>query len=114
MIALILFIIFGLLFGYFATLNTLQVAIHFGSISYDKVPMYVLILSSFAIGVLFTSLFTFFKQLSERIAKKNVENELAASKKNTADLLKKIHQLELEMVKLKTKYGHKDSDDDSI
>lgn len=114
MIALLLFIAFGLFFSYFATLNTLLVSVSFGSLSYEKIPLYVLIISSFAIGVVFASIFCFIKFIGVRLSVRKSEKELADSKQSSAEYLKKIHQLELENVKLKAENGHKVIDEDSI
>lgn len=114
MVALILFIIFGLFFGYFSTLNTSLVSIHFGTYTLSQIPMYVLVISSFAVGVLFASLFYFVKYIAVQFAIRKSGQELDENKKTSAELLKKIHQLELENTKLKTKNGDTGADDDSI
>lgn len=114
MIALLLFIVFGLFFGYFATLNTSLVAIHFGAMSVPQIPMYVLVILSFALGVVFASLFYFVKYVAVQFAVRKSDQKLDENKKTSAELLKKIHQLELENTKLKTKNGISDVDDDSI
>ena len=114
MLALILFIAFGLIFGYFATLNTSSVTVHFGWSSLEYIPLYLLVLSSLALGVLFSGLFYFFKSLPHWFSKNKVKQEVADLKDENTNLLKKIHQLELENTRLKTQTGEVTDDDDSL
>ena len=114
MIALILFIGFGLLFGYFATLNTSLVSVHFGTSSLGHVPMYVIILSSFGLGIVFTSLFYFVKSISSMYAIGKKKKELSEKEKEVLELTKRIHELELANTKLRAKNGEEDTDDESL
>ncbi len=113
MLALLLFIVFGLLFGYFATLNTSLVSVSFGAYALTGIPMYLLILASLGIGVLFAMLFNFFRALGTGLQFSRLEKELADAKKEAAELTKINHQLELENTKLKAG-SSAESDDDSI
>lgn len=113
MLALLLFIAFGLLFGYFATLNTNLVSVSFGPYALTAIPMYLLILASLGIGVLFAMLFNFFRALGTGLQFAKLEKELTDAKKDAAELTKTNHQLELENTKLKAE-GGAESDDDSI
>jgi uncharacterized integral membrane protein len=114
MVALILFILFGLVFGYFSTLNTATASIHFGFTSLSHVPMYILVLASFGIGVLFTSLFYILRSISSGMEKNKKEKELIVFKEESVLLTKKIHELEIDNAKLKTRIGETDTDEDSL
>lgn len=114
MIALILFIIFGLLFGYFATLNTSLVSLHFGIYSIDSVPVYLLVLVSLGVGTLFASVFYFLKSIGSAFALNKKEGEIRNEKKEIAELTKELHKLEIENTKLKTKNGGESEDEDSL
>lgn len=114
MTALILFILFGLLFSYFATLNTALVTIHFGIYILNAIPIYLLVLVSLTIGLLFATIFYSLKSISSYFAFSKKSGELKTSKKEIIELTKKIHQLELENTKLKTKTGEEQTDEDSI
>jgi uncharacterized integral membrane protein len=113
MLALLLFIAFGLLFGYFATLNTSLVSVSFGAYTLANTPMYLLILASLGIGVLFAMLFNFFRSLGTGLQIGRLEKEVADAKKEAAELTKKNHQLELENTRLKAEGGEQ-ADDDSL
>ena len=112
--ALFLFIAFGLLFGYFATLITGLVSVNFGTITIPNIPLYLLVLVSLGVGILFASLFYAFKSLGTRFFLGRKEGELSHAKKDIADLTKQVHQLELENTKLRTKLGEESGDDDSL
>ena len=114
MLALLLYIGFGLIFGYFATLNTATVSVHFGSSSVESVPMYVLILLSFGVGVLFATIFYLMKLFGiQRLLNKRDKESLAYDKE-IAELTKLAHKLEIENTRLKTKNGEETEDDDSL
>ena len=114
MIALLLFIVFGLLFGYFATLNTSFVTIYFGIYTAEHISLYLVVLLSFGTGVLFATLFYFIKFLSSKFMISRREGEIVKATKENAELMKKIHQLEIENTRLKTKTGEQSHDDDSL
>lgn len=110
MLALLLFIAFGLLFGYFATLNTTPVSLDFGIQVLKNIPMYVVVISSFGIGVILASLFYNVKFFAVRMLVHKKEAEYEESQKAVAENLRKAHQLELENAKLKARKGVKDVD----
>jgi uncharacterized integral membrane protein len=114
MIAIILFIVFGLLFSYFATQNTATVAIYFGTYSLKNVPLYLLVLASLGLGIIFASIFYFVKTISYKLASGQKNKELSHKNKEITQLTKELHELEIENVKLKTKSGGESVDDDSI
>ncbi len=114
MLALFLFISFGLIFGYFATLNTAASSISFGVYTFEQVPLYLIVIASFAIGVLFSSIFYMLQSVSARLILGKKGKELESEKKEVAELMKRVHQLELENTKLKAKHGDIEEDEDSL
>ncbi len=114
MLALLLFVGFGLLFGYFATLNTAQVSVNFGMGSLQNVSMYVLVLVSVAIGMLFSTIFYIIKLFGYQLASSKSTKELAEAKKEIIDLTKSNHKLELANIKLAAANGDDPVDPDSI
>ena len=114
MLALLLFVGFGLLFGYFATLNTMQVGINFGAGSLQHIPMYVLVLAALAVGMLFATIFYIIKLFSYQLASNRMTKELSEAKKEIMNLTKMNHKLELANTKLATANGEEPVDPDSI
>jgi hypothetical protein len=114
MIALILFITFGLFFSYFATLNTTVVTLNFGVYILKNVPIYILVIISVGLGVIFASLFYFVKSISYKFAFGQRNKELKDKSKEIALLTRQLHEMEIENAKLKTKSGNLPDDGDSI
>jgi uncharacterized integral membrane protein len=114
MLALFLFLAFGLLFGYFATLNTSVASVSFGTYSVDQMPMYVIILLSLGMGVVISSIFYVCKSFSDKVVMGKKEKEIEQEKHHTAELMKRVHRLELENTRLRTKSGEEVEDDDSL
>ena len=114
MLALLLFIIFGLVFGYFATLNTSLVTVHFGPYKLENVSLYILVLASLGVGVVYASLFYLYKSLGGKFTLSKKDKELAGAKKENVELLKEVHRLELENTRLKTKTGEEMEDELSL
>lgn len=114
MIALILFIAFGLLFSYFATLNTASLTVNFGIYTLKNVPLYLLVLASVSLGIIFASLFYFVKSVSYKLAIRQINKELSHKNKEIAKLTKELHESEIENSKIKTGSGDESVDEDSI
>jgi cell shape-determining protein MreC len=114
MVALILFIAFGLLFSYFATLNTASVTVNFGIYALSNIPQYILVLTSVGLGVIFASLFYAVKSISSKFILGQRNKELRDKNKEITDLTKELHELEIENAKLKSKSGSESVDEDSI
>lgn len=115
MLALLLFVVFGLGFAYFATQNISTVTIHFGTTTLDGVPLYIVVLAALAIGLLIASIFYVVKSFSMHMATSKLSRELSDIKKENVELTRENHKLELENTKLKAKNGDdKEVDEDSI
>lgn len=113
MIALVLFIVFGLVFSYIATLNTLTTTINLGVWIFRDVPVFLLLIAPFAIGLLIGGFFSVAKQFFNQRIVHRQSDQLAKAKQENVTLQKQIHQLELQNAKLKTKLGE-ESDDESL
>jgi uncharacterized integral membrane protein len=105
MYTLVIIVISSIIFSYFATLNTKGVDLALGYTTLSDVPMYLVVLASLLIGLLFAGLInainSFFTGLS--INAKN--KKIAESKDTIGELTKKIHQLEIENTELKNQHG---------
>jgi len=111
MIALILFVLIGVVFAYFATLNTFPTPVNLGGYIVPDIPLYVIIIFAFAIGLFTGGLFSVVKQLLNQRKLHKQNSQLSKIKQDTVSLMKEIHQLEVENAKLKTKLGEDDADD---
>ena len=78
------------------------------------VPMYMLVLASVGLGVLFASLFYFFKSIFSRMTLGKKESQLTEALRENTELTKKLHKMELENTRLKSKNGDIAEDEESI
>jgi len=114
MVALILFVIVGLLFALFATNNTGVVTITLGQFISYSTPLYVAILTSFVIGLALASLFYVFKSVTTGFMLRKHKIERKEAKDEIVELTKRIHKLELENERLKTENGIENEDTNSL
>ena len=112
MLAIIFIVVLGIAFAYFATINTALININLGFYNLSQIPVYLAILVSVTIGLLLTALFYAIKSLSSSLTINEKESEIKNTKKEVAELTKKLHQLEIENTKLKSKNGVKDDFDE--
>jgi uncharacterized integral membrane protein len=113
MLAFIFTIIFSVATAYFATQNTSTLTLHLASYSWTGIPVYLLMLGSLLVGLLFAWVFQLLNTISSSLTIKNKEHALKEEKKANLDLTKRIHQLELENSKITSKEEDKDILDDN-
>jgi len=113
MLVLVLVILFGVAFSYFATQNTGTTTIYIGKFSF-QLAMYLVVLGSMAVSFLIAGLIYLLRSLSSSLTISEKENELKNAKKELAESTKQLHKLELENTKLKAKAGIEDFDDESF
>lgn len=114
MYALLLFILFGIAFGCFATLNTTPISISFGYSLMSGVPLYLVIFGSIILGVLFTTIFYLVESFGRKKKVAQQAKEIAQIKKENIDLVKKNHELEIENTRLQATYGEISAEDEVI
>ena len=114
MIALILFVIVGILFALFATYNTAVVTLSFGQFLQYPTPLYRALLAAFLLGLLLASIFHILKSIRMGFTVRKFKGERKETQNEIAELTKRIHKLELENEHLKTQDGLEDSDTNSI
>ena len=102
MISLIILIITGAGFAYFATQNTQHVTINLFNMPYSA-PLYVIVLASLLIGVLVCWIISFFGFISTSMKISGKNSKIKARNKEIENLNKRIHDLELENENLKGK-----------
>jgi uncharacterized integral membrane protein len=114
MLALIFTVIFSIFIGYFATQNTSALTIHFWSYSWSGIPMYLIVLISLLVGLLFAWMFNLLTVISSSLTIKGKDQALLKAKNDNLELIKKVHQLELENTKLAAKEGVDLVEDNSL
>lgn len=94
MIILLITILLSLLFAYFATLNTGWVEIKIDSYIIP-LPLYIVILGSMLTGIVISTIIHFIDSFSNYLVIRRKENILKELKKTVAELIKRVHQLEI-------------------
>ena|SRR3989344_1816358 len=101
MLALILLIISGAAFAFFATQNTHNTEITLASYTFDEIPMYAIVLGSLLLGILVSWVISFFGFVSSSLTILGKNRKIGEGKKEIGGLEKQIHDLELENERLK-------------
>lgn len=101
MLTLIVVLIFGIGVAFFATQNAQQVSVTLANYELTSVPMYVVVLASLLLGISTAWIISLVGSISSTLTIHGKDTKIKESKKEIADLIKRIHQLELENEKLK-------------
>ncbi|MBP9716752.1 MAG: DUF1049 domain-containing protein [Candidatus Levybacteria bacterium] len=103
MISLIILIVSGGVFAYFATQNTQLVSVNFFHYVVPSIPLYVVVLAALLIGIVISLVISFFGFVSTALKLFGKDNTIKQSSKEIDNLKKRIHDLELENENLKGK-----------
>jgi len=103
MFVLIISIIFGIAIAFFAIQNGVLVTIHLSSYSIPGVPLYLVVLGSVLITLLFSWLVFLVNSLGNAFTISGKNNSLKNQGKENRDLKRKLQELEVENARLKGK-----------
>lgn len=98
---LILTILLGLIIAFFATQNTGIVSINFLTYSI-AVPVYIVVIGALLIGLLFSWIISTVNSIGTSMKMRGKEHKITDYKKENAELLRQVHQLEITNAKLET------------
>jgi len=105
---LILTILFGLIIAYFATQNTGTLSLNFLNYTVPGIPTYIAIVGALLIGLFISWLISTVNDIGTGFTLRGKESKIKDYKKENAELIKRIHQLELENARVK---GEKNASD---
>lgn len=103
MISLLILIVSGGIFAYFATQNTQSVSINLFHYVIPSIPLYVVVLGALLIGIIISMIMSFFGFISTTLKIFGKNSTIKQSTKEIDNLKKRIHDLELENENLKGK-----------
>ena len=103
MISLLILILSGAWFAYFATQNTQHVTINLFNYTFANVPLYAIVLGALLIGVFISWIISFFGSISNSLTISGKNSKINARNKEIEKLNARIHDLELENENLKGK-----------
>lgn len=103
MISLLILIVSGGIFAYFAAQNTQLVSVNLFRYTIPSIPLYVVVLGALLIGIIISMVMSFFGFISTTLKLFGKDNTIKQSSKEIDNLKKRIHDLELENENLKGK-----------
>lgn len=114
MLSLLLVVAFGLVFAYFASVNTELVTVWLTKREQYILPLYLIIFIPLAIGLVVAAVIHLVNLhgLQRMVARKR--RELAEAQSTIGQLTRRVHELELENTKMKSKLGEESFDDESL
>lgn len=101
MLILILFLIVGSALVYLSQSNLNPVSVYFGQYVFPEVPLFYVITGAIGIGLVISYVIHVAYVLSVSITMRAKDKELKSNKEEVLELTKRVHQLELEIEKVK-------------
>jgi uncharacterized integral membrane protein len=100
---LIVAVVVGIGFAYFATQNTISVPLMFGPYQLVGIPLYIVVLGALLLGLVLAWIIHLVDLAGTFIQIQSKESKFRASQNTVSQLEHKVHDLELENTKLKTR-----------
>lgn len=101
MATLIVTVLLGSVIAFFATQNTEVISLSFLNYSLKDIPVYIVIVGALLVGLFLSWIISLINGITTGFAMMGKESAIKDYKKENTELLKKIHQLELENTRLK-------------
>lgn len=101
MASLILTLLFGLIIAYFAAQNTGVITLNFLTYTIPGVPTHVVVVGALLVGLFLSWIMSLVNSIGTGFTIRGKESTIKDYKKENAELIRKIHQLELENTRLK-------------
>lgn len=101
MIILILTVLIGIGFAYFATQNTIGVPVQIGNNFYSSVPLYAIALGSLLLGLAISGILRMIDWAATGLTLRGKDNQIRQTESTVEQLNKKIKDLEMENSRLR-------------
>ncbi len=111
MAVLVVTVALGVAFAIFSTQNTAPIEVSLIFLKLPAVPLYLIVLVPLLVGLLASFLIHMFSEIASSITIDENKREIKGTKQENAELLKRVHKLELENTKLKAKLGEEFDED---
>ena len=96
MATLIITLLFGLLIALFAPQNSEPIVLTFLNYRLPEMPTYIVVVVALLVGLLFSWIISLINNVATGFTIRGKESKIKNSKKENTDLVKRVHQLELE------------------
>ena len=114
MLIIILFVIVGSAVVYISKFNFAPVTVNLGFRVFSDIPLFYVIIASLLAGLVFSYLIYLVRAISTTFTLRGKNKEIKKDKDEILELTKRVHQLELENVKLKSNSESKVEDSNSL
>jgi lipopolysaccharide assembly protein A len=114
MLLLILLLIIGSGLVYISKYNFMLVSVNFGSFVISDIPLFYVIIGSILFGLIISYLVHLVNSISASFTLRGKNNLIKKEKEEVLELTKRIHQLELENERQKTKTDLVPSDPNAL
>lgn len=114
MLILILFILFGSIVAYLAQHNLMRIVLNVGPYVFTDIPLFYVIVGSVLTGLLIGYVIYIIHTTLLNFKLRGKDKRIRESTDEVANLTKRIHQLELENVKLKKISDQEVEDENSL
>lgn len=114
MLILIFLLVVGAGFTFLSLQNTDVVSLSFLSYSFPNLPVNYVIIGSILLGVILAFFINFINSISTSFKIRGQHKQIKQERQEVAQLTKKVHQLELENVGLKTENDQGNVDQNSL
>lgn len=111
MFTLVFAIVFGIGLALFAIQNTNGVTITFANIPFSNIPLWVIVVGSLLVGLIFASYFNAINIVSSRFKLHDKDKSIKGADKKIADLKDEIRSLKAENSTLKDKANDSSNND---
>ena len=101
MLALVVVLLFGILFAVFATQNTTLTTITIANYELSGIPLYIVALGGLLLGVVISTILSFFDAIATFFTLHGKDSAISSHQRTINDLKRKIRDLELDNAKLR-------------
>ncbi len=102
MLVLLVAVISGIAIAYFGMQNISPVTIRLNEFVWNDVPLYLVIVGSFVVGLFMAGILYFARSVSSTLTIYGKDRAMKKTKHTVADLEQRVHDLEAEKVRLNT------------
>lgn len=114
MLSLIFLLLVGAAITFVSLQNTAVVSLTFLSYTVADLPIHFVIIGSILVGVLLAYIISFINSISTFMVIRGQHKKIGQEKQEVAELTKRVHQLEIENVSLRTDGVSHDYDQESL
>ena len=114
MFSLIIILVVGSIIAYLSLQNTMVVSLYFLDYTIPNLPLYYVIIGSMLVGLLLSYVIYLVHSIGVSFSLSKKDKKIMQERQQVAQLTKRVHQLELENVRLKKGTDSESDDINSI